>query len=69
MTKSLTKNTQVKWNSEVGEVEGKVQKKVEKTTTFKGKKRTASKDDPQYVVKSDKTGKTAMHKPNALKKK
>jgi hypothetical protein len=26
----------------------------------------ASADDPQYLVKSDKTGKEAVHKPSAL---
>jgi hypothetical protein len=29
----------------------------------------ASKDEPQYLVKSDKSGREAVHKPDALKKK
>ena len=29
----------------------------------------ASKDEPQYLVKSDKSGGEAVHKPDALKKK
>jgi hypothetical protein len=29
----------------------------------------ASEDDPQYLVKSDKSGKEAVHKPGALHKK
>jgi hypothetical protein len=33
-----------------------------------GKHRPASKDDPQYEVKSDKTGHLAMHKEAALKR-
>jgi hypothetical protein len=28
----------------------------------------ASKEDPQYLVRSDKSGGTAVHKPSALKK-
>jgi hypothetical protein len=31
--------------------------------------REASKDDPQYLVRSDKSGGEAVHKPSALRKK
>jgi hypothetical protein len=44
---------------------------VEKQTSqtrIKGHKVAASKDDPQYIVESDKSGKRAAHKPDALKK-
>ncbi|WP_435857454.1 HVA1 family protein [Streptomyces olindensis] len=34
-----------------------------------GKGGTPKKDDPQYQVRSAKSGKTAVHKPSALKKK
>jgi hypothetical protein len=68
MTKSLPKDSTVTWNSEVGKVKGSVEKKVTTDTTFKGRKRHATKDDPQYIVKSEKSGKTAMHKAKALKK-
>ena len=34
-----------------------------------GRKVKASKDEPQYEVKSDKSGKTAVHKPDALDEK
>ena len=33
-----------------------------------GRKVKASKDDPQYEVKSEKSGGTAVHKPSALDK-
>lgn len=36
--------------------------------TFKGYKRHASKEQPQYVFKSDTTDHIAMHKGSALKK-
>jgi hypothetical protein len=32
-----------------------------------GRKVRASEDDPQYLVKSDKSGGEAAHKPSALK--
>jgi len=35
---------------------------------FKGYKRHASKAEPQYIIKSDKTDHVAIHKGSALKK-
>ena len=62
------KGDKVKWKSHGGEAEGKVQKKITSETEAGGRKVKASKDDPQYLVKSDKSGGTAVHKPSALKK-
>jgi hypothetical protein len=36
--------------------------------TFKGYTVRASKDEPQYLIKSDKTDHMAMHKGSALRK-
>ena len=58
----------VEWNSEAGRVRGTIQKKFTKETTFKGYVRHASKEEPQYLIKSDKTDHLAMHKGSALKK-
>jgi hypothetical protein len=58
----------VHWNSEAGDIQGKVTKVHLKDVQFMGKHRPASKDDPQYEVKSDKTGHLAMHKEAALKR-
>ena len=44
---------------------------VKKQTTpmdIKGHHVAASKDNPEYVVKSDKSGKIAAHKPEELRK-
>jgi hypothetical protein len=40
----------------------------EEQITFKGYKRHASKEEPQYIIKSDKTDHLAIHKGSALKK-
>lgn len=56
----------VKWNSEAGEIHGKVTKVHIKDVEFMGKHRPASKDEPQYEVRSDKTGHFALHHGNAL---
>lgn len=39
------------------------------TTKVKGHVAKPTKEDPQFVVKSAKSGKTAVHKPADLKKK
>ena len=66
--KSLKAGDKVKWGSSQGEVHGKVEKKVTSTEHVKGHEAKASKDDPQFKVKSDKTGAEAIHKPSDLKK-
>jgi hypothetical protein len=49
-------------------VRGTIQKKVTKEIVFKGYRRHASKEGPQYLIKSDKTDHLAIHKGAALKK-
>ncbi|HDZ55910.1 MAG TPA: DUF2945 domain-containing protein [Pseudomonas xinjiangensis] len=68
MPHKFKKGDQVRWNSEVGHVQGTVVEIHTADTEFKGKHRRASSDEPQYEVKSDKTGATAMHKEGALEK-
>lgn len=58
----------VEWNSEAGHVTGIITKKVISELTFKGYTVHASKDDPQYLIASDKTDHQAMHKGSALRK-
>jgi hypothetical protein len=68
MAKDLKPGDKVAWNTSQGETRGTVVKKQTKATTIKGHKVAASKDDPQYVVRSDKSGEKAAHQPEALKK-
>jgi Hypervirulence associated proteins TUDOR domain len=56
------------WNSEAGRVSGKIVKVHRKNVTYKGYVRHASKEDPQYEIKSDKTDHVAMHKGSALRR-
>jgi DUF2945 family protein len=58
----------VEWNSEAGYVRGTIQKKIISPTKFKTYIARASKEEPQYLIKSDKTDHLAMHKGAALKK-
>jgi hypothetical protein len=63
------KGDEVTWKSHGSEAEGKVVKKITSDTEAGGRTVRASKDDPQYLVKSDKSGGEAVHKPSALDKK
>jgi hypothetical protein len=57
----------VSWNSEAGRVRGTIKKKVTSPIKFKNYTVRASKEAPQYLIKSDKTDHMAMHKGAALK--
>ncbi|MEU9556303.1 DUF2945 domain-containing protein [Streptomyces fumanus] len=63
------KGDRVAWSSHGNETEGRVEKKITERTEAAGRTVDASPDDPQYEVRSDKSGRTAVHKPSALKKK
>jgi len=58
----------VEWNSEAGKVRGTIKKKVVSAVRFKTYTVHASKEEPQYLIKSDKTDHLAMHKGSALTK-
>jgi len=59
---------QVSWNSEAGRVRGTIKKKVVSAVKFKTYTVRASMEEPQYLIKSDKTDHMAMHKGAALEK-
>nr|WP_297459559.1 DUF2945 domain-containing protein [uncultured Halomonas sp.] len=58
----------VKWNSEAGHVSGTITKVHTEDFDYKGHNRRASKEEPQYEIKSDKTEHVAAHKESALSK-
>ena len=58
----------VKWQSHGGEAVGHVERKITADTDAGGRTVRASKDEPQYLVKSEKSGGTAVHKPEALER-
>jgi hypothetical protein len=58
----------VEWNSEAGRVRGTIKKKVTSAIKFKTYTVRASKEEPQYLIKSDKTDHLAMHKGATLQK-
>jgi hypothetical protein len=57
----------VAWNSEAGRVCGVILKKITANMRVKGYVHHASKKEPQYLIKSDKTDHVAIHKGRALR--
>jgi hypothetical protein len=62
----LKSGDKVVWNTSDGETRGRVVKNRRPPPRSKVKV-AASKGNPEYIVKSDKSGKTAAHKPSQLK--
>jgi hypothetical protein len=68
MAESFKKGDRVEWQSHGGTAVGTVERKITADTEEAGRTVRASKDEPQYLVRSEKSGGTAVHKPEALKK-
>jgi Hypervirulence associated proteins TUDOR domain len=64
--KSLKKGDDVTWQSHGTTVHGTVEKKITSRTEAAGRTVDASVDEPQYKVRSAKSGRDAVHKPEAL---
>jgi hypothetical protein len=64
----ITVGDKVSWNTSQGRTHGRVVKRLTSRTTVGGTEIHATKDDPRFLVESDKTGKQAAHKPDALTK-
>jgi penicillin-binding protein-related factor A (putative recombinase) len=67
MTKTFKRGDHVEWNSEAGRVRGVIFKKAVSNVRIKGYVHHASKKEPQYFIKSDKTDHVAIHKGKALR--
>ncbi|GAB3242869.1 DUF2945 domain-containing protein [Mycolicibacterium hippocampi] len=65
---NFRKGDKVTWQSHGSTAEGTVQEKITSDTTAAGRTVRASEDEPQYRVRSDKSGNDAVHKPEALTK-
>jgi DUF2945 family protein len=68
MSKNLKPGDKVTWRTSQGETNGTVEQKVTSPTKIKGYTAKATKADPEYKVRSDKTGAEAVHKPDSLTK-
>ena len=62
------KGDRVEWNSHGGKAVGRVERKITSDTEAAGRTVRASEEEPQYLVRSEKSGGDAVHKPQALRK-
>ena len=65
----FSKGDHVTWNSHGSTAEGTVERKITTDTEASGRTVRASEDEPQYEVRSEKSGRTAVHRPGALHEK
>ena len=68
MEKQFNVGEKVSWNSEAGRVSGTIIKIHTKDFDYKGYTHHATKQEPQYEIKSNKTDHIAAHKGSALNK-
>jgi len=66
MVKKFKVGDHVSWNSEAGRVRGRIVRVHTADVEYKGYVHHASKDNPQYEIKSDKTDHIALHKGRVL---
>lgn len=66
MSKEFRRGDRVSWKSHGGSAVGTVVKKITERTEAGGRTVDASTDEPQYLVRSEKSGGEAVHKPEAL---
>ncbi|MBY0286189.1 MAG: DUF2945 domain-containing protein [Mycobacteriaceae bacterium] len=68
MSSEFQKGDKVQWSSHGTTVTGTVEEKITSDRETAGRTVRASPDEPQYRVRSDKSGRDAVHKPDALQR-
>ena len=68
MSERFRVGDRVRWNSEAGHVRGTIVRIHTEDFDYKGYTHHASKDEPQYEIRSDKSDHIAAHKGTALHK-
>jgi hypothetical protein len=69
MTEEFKQGDKVVWSSHgTDDTPGVVERKITSDTTAGGRAVRASPQEPQYLVRSEKGGGEAVHKPSALRR-
>lgn len=68
MAEKFKPGDHVEWKTSQGNTQGHIEKKLTEATDIKGHHVAASDENPEYLVKSDKSGKEAAHKAESLHK-
>ena len=65
--RTFKRGDQVEWDTPQGTTHGTVERKLTSPTQIGGHRVAASADNPEYLVRSDKSGKEAAHRPGELR--
>jgi hypothetical protein len=68
MARALKTGDRVAWQSSGGGSVGRVERERTSPGKIKGHEIAASDDNPEYLVRSEKSGRVAAHKPSALRR-
>ena len=68
MTERFKRGDRVAWNFRGRTVSGRIRRRLTGRTEIGGQIVAASRDDPRYVVRSDKSGKETTRRPGALRR-
>lgn len=66
MPHEFRRGDRVEWNFRGRKVAGRIRRRLTSRTEVAGQVVAASKDDPRYVVRSERTGKETTRRPSAL---
>ncbi|HEV7869665.1 MAG TPA: DUF2945 domain-containing protein [Modestobacter sp.] len=66
MAEEFHEGDHVRWKSHGGQAEGTVLREITEDTQAAGRTVRASEQEPQYEVRSEKSGGAAVHRPGAL---
>jgi len=68
MAEEFRRGDRVEWNFRGAKVVGTVRRKLTSRTVLDGRVIAASRDDPRYLVRSEKSGKETTRKAQALRR-
>ena len=68
MANNLKQGDKVEWETSQGKTSGTVKKKLTSPIKIKGHQVAASDSNPEYLIKSEKSGAESAHKLGTLKK-
>jgi hypothetical protein len=68
MAREFKRGDKVEWNFRGRTVAGTVRRRLTKRTEVGGRIVAAAKDDPRYVVRSDRSGRETTRRPQALRR-
>lgn len=68
MAQEFKRGDRVEWSFRGRKVVGRVRRRLTQRTEIGGQVFAASRDDPRYVVRSDRSGKETARRPQALRR-